>query len=339
MRIVARPRPSKSSATSVWVKIRWPLRSANSVNPTFCPSTEMLKRSDSAVTVVGAPVLSVVMTPLYAGIGPRTQRRVGQGRGGQARDRSLVSLHGTEATVVVFPHLPIGCDVLVAAPNEIPPHHQLLGKWRTAEQQHTRRALAAVDHLQTAATGRLECQVRDRERRTRDLDAALVEQHAVLEAGIDVEGEVGARVDVDLRAEQRSEGVHGGAVAGELAEEDPHRGTADGARRWHVVAEVATGVTVGVGLRHPQLHTVQDGGGRSGDLGMADARARGHEIQLAGPHHRVYTSAVAMLHLAAEQPTDGLQSGVGMWRHVHPRAAAHVMGAVVVGETPRPDQD
>src|SRR5215207_5522281 len=116
MRIVARPRPSKSSATSVWVKIRWPLRSANSVNPTFCPSTEMLKRSDSAVTVVGAPVLSVVMTPLYAGIG--------QGRGGQARDRSLVSLHGTEATVVVFPHLPIGCDVLVAAPNEVPPHHQ-----------------------------------------------------------------------------------------------------------------------------------------------------------------------------------------------------------------------
>src|SRR5882724_9765653 len=71
---------------------------------------------------------------------------------------------------------------------------------------------------------------------------------------------------------------------------------------------------------------------------MADARARGHEIQLAGPHHRVYSRAVAMFHLAAEQPTDSLQSGVGMRRHVHPLAATHVVGAVVVGETPRPDQ-
>jgi len=104
------------------------------------------------------------------------------------------------------------------------------------------------------------------------------------------------------------------------------------------MGEVAAGVTVGVGQRHPQLHAVQHGGGRGGDLGMADARARGHEIQLAGPHHRVHTRAVAMLHLTVEQPTDGLQSGVGMRRHVHPYASSHVVRPVVVGETPRPDQ-
>ncbi len=68
---------------------------------------------------------------------------------------------------------------------------------------------AAVDQLQTVAPGGLECQIGHVERGTRDLDAALVEQHAVLEDGIDVEGEVGTRVEVELRAEQRSEGVHG----------------------------------------------------------------------------------------------------------------------------------
>ena len=46
------------------------------------------------------------------------------------------------------------------------------------------------------------------ERGTRDLDAALVEQHAVLEAGST--SRVGRRrVEVDLRAEQRRERVHG----------------------------------------------------------------------------------------------------------------------------------
>jgi hypothetical protein len=45
-----------------------------------------------------------------------------------------------------------------------------------------------------------------------------------------------------------------------------------------------------------------------------------------------------MFHLTAEQPTDGLQSGVRMRRHVHARAATHVVRTVVVGETPRTDQ-
>ena len=132
--------------------------------------------------------------------------------------------------------------------------------------------------------------------------------------------------------------MHGGAVACELAEEDPHGGACDGPRLGHVVGEVATGVTIGIGQRHPQLHPVQDSGGRGGHLGMTDARARRHEIQLAGPHHRVHPGAVAMFHLTAEQPTDSLQSGVRMRRHIHPRAAKHVVWTVVVGETPRSDQ-
>ena len=108
--------------------------------------------------------------------------------------------------------------------------------------------------------------------------------------------------------------------------------------RRYEMREVAAGVAVGIGQRHPQLRAVQDGGRRGGHLGVADPCACCHEIQLAGPDHRVNTGAVAVFDLAAEQPTDGLQSGVRMRRHVHTGAAADVMRSVMVGETPRPDQ-
>jgi hypothetical protein len=45
-----------------------------------------------------------------------------------------------------------------------------------------------------------------------------------------------------------------------------------------------------------------------------------------------------MLDLAAEQPADGLQPGVRVWRYVHSRARSDVMRAVVVGEAPGTDQ-
>ena len=83
---------------------------------------------------------------------------------------------------------------------------------------------------------------------------------------------------------------------------------------------------------------MQDGCRRGRHLGVADAGPRRHEVQFAGPDHGVHAGAVAVLHLAAEQPTDGLQSGMRMRRYVHAGAAPHVMGAVMVGEAPRPDQ-
>ena len=102
--------------------------------------------------------------------------------------------------------------------------------------------------------------------------------------------------------------------------------------------KVAIGAAVGVGQRHPELCTVQDGGRRRGHLGVADARAGGHQVQLAGPHHRMHACAVAVLHLAAEQPADGLQPGVWMRRHVHAVAVADIVWSVVVGEAPCPDE-
>jgi hypothetical protein len=52
----------------------------------------------------------------------------------------------------------------------------------------------------------------------------------------------------------------------------------------------------------------------------------------------MHTSAVAMLHLAAEQPTDGLQPGVRMRRNVHARTVAQIVWSVVVGEAPSADE-
>ena len=73
-------------------------------------------------------------------------------------------------------------------------------------------------------------------------------------------------------------------------------------------------------------------------LGMADAGAGGHQVELAGAHHRVHPCAVPVLDLAAEQPADGLQPGVRMRRNVHARARSDVVRTVVVGEAPRADE-
>ena len=45
-----------------------------------------------------------------------------------------------------------------------------------------------------------------------------------------------------------------------------------------------------------------------------------------------------MAHLAGAQPADRLQPDVRMRRHLHPRPGRDVVRAVVVDETPRPDQ-
>ena len=133
----------------------------------------------------------------------------GSGRSRQPCDAAAVSLDGAEAGVVVLPHPAVGGDVVVAASDEVPPHDQLLGERWTAEQQRAGRAVAQVVQRQDVAAGALKRQVRDIERGARHLEAALVQQHAVLEGRLDVERNARAGVEIDLSAEQRCEGVHG----------------------------------------------------------------------------------------------------------------------------------
>ena len=56
-----------------------------------------------------------------------------------------------------------------------------------------------------------------------------------------------------------------------------------------------------------------------------------------GRHQLPAAHAVAMQHLAGDQPTDRLQPGVRMRRHLHAGRAADVVGPVVVDEAPGSD--
>jgi hypothetical protein len=97
-------------------------------------------------------------------------------------------------------------------------------------------------------------------------------------------------------------------------------------------------VTARIGQRNPQLRSVQNGGVGRRDLRVLDSRARGHQVQLAWPHHRVRTGAVTVFDLAGEQPTHSLQPGVRMRRHIHTLGARDGVGTVMVNKTPRPDE-
>jgi len=194
----------------------------------------------------------------------------------------------------------------VAAAYEVPPHHEFLVEGRAAEQDHPRRARPGVGEVQFVTAGALIGQIGDRERGARDLDHAAVQEHAVFERRVDIERQFGAGRKVDLRTEQRCECVHRRAGVAQLTEEHPQSRRADHPRGRGVVREVAVGVACVIGQRDPQLDAVQDRGRLGRHLGVADARARGHEVEFARTHHRMHATAVAMLDLAGEKPTDGL---------------------------------
>ena len=86
--------------------------------------------------------------------------------------------------------------------------------------------------------------------------------------------------------------------------------------------------------RHPQLDAVQQPGPLGRDLGVADAATRGHQVELAGPHHGEVARAVVVLDLAGEQPAHRLQPGVRMGCDLHPAGLPDVVGPVVVEEAP-----
>ena len=105
-----------------------------------------------------------------------------------------------------------------------------------------------------------------------------------------------------------------------------------------VVLEARLGEAVGLGQGHPQLGTVQCRRGRGGVLGVRDAAAGGHEVDLAGPHEGVRAGGVAVLDLAGEEPRHGLQAGVRVARHDHAAGQRDVGRTVVVDEAPRADE-
>ena len=92
-------------------------------------------------------------------------------------------------------------------------------------------------------------------------------------------------------------------------------------------------LVVARGQGHPQLDRVQQGPLAQRQLGVRDARAGGHEVELAGAQHDVAAEAVAVVHLARERPRHRLQPGVRVRQDPH----VHALGADPVEEAPGPD--
>ena len=97
----------------------------------------------------------------------------------------------------------------MAAADEVPPHHQFLAERRATEHDRAGRSVRPVVQGQGVTAGGLEREVSDIEHRAGCFEVTLVEQHAVFEGRVYVEGQPRARLDIDLRAEQRCECVHG----------------------------------------------------------------------------------------------------------------------------------
>ena len=109
------------------------------------------------------------------------------------------------------------------------------------------------------------------------------------------------------RQAQRLAGQHRGR-------EVAHRGLG----QLGVVLEARRTVAVRFGQRNPQLGGV-DVRGRLAFLGMGDAVAGRHQVDLAGADDLGVAQAIAVQHFAADHPGEGLQADVRMRADLHAR--------------------
>ena len=92
------------------------------------------------------------------------------------------------------------------------------------------------------------------------------------------------------------------------------------------------------GLRDPELDAVQFAGCTIGRfLGVGDAVAGSHQVELSGPDELFVAEAVAVEDFAREQPRHGLQTDVGVRADPQAGAAVDDRRANVVSEAPGPD--
>lgn len=160
----------------------------------------------------------------------------------------------------------------------------------------------------------------------------------MLEGRVDVEPQRGPGLEQQLGAEQWRVRRDRCRLAEQRPEEHPSLPPGAGHRVRGVVGEAGVDEAVRVRQRHPELGTVQRRGRGRRDLGVADASTGGHQVDLAGTHHRVVAGAVAVLDLAREQPAHGLQPRVRVRRDDHAAGVGDEVGPVVVDEAPRADQ-
>ena len=302
------------------------------------------------------------------GPGARAQADVGQRGRGQgsavvpddlavAALAGAVGVPGAAAVRALVPRddelgLPVRAgarDVVVRAAHEVPPHDDVLAE-RLAPHEHRPRGgvRPRLDDERRAA-GLDVPQRRRRHGRALQPHDALVDEEAVLERRVHVERDACAGRQIELRPDdrrvRRGGRAQGGAAHAERAEEDLHARAVDrGDGEVGVVLERGRVREAVARERDPELDAVQDRGALAARrlLRVRDAAARGHEVELAGPHRLERPDGVAVQDLPREQPRDRLEPGVGVRRHLHAVGAVadrgQRVGPVVVEEAPCADE-
>ena len=126
----------------------------------------------------------------------------------------------------------------------------------------------------------------------------------------------------------------------ELAEENGRPGRPEIHHGERGVMREGGGImTGGLGLGEPELYAVhQSWWCAPGIFGVGDAVARRHEVELPGPDGLLVSEAVAVEHLPAEEPGDGVQTHVGMRAHRHGVARRDAGGTEAIEEAPCADR-
>ena len=229
------------------------------------------------------------------------------------------------AEPVLVAGIPVGggpVHLLAAAADEVPPHDDPLGERLAAEQQCTHRpgggqVKGLPPPAQVGQRARADCRAPHRQR-------AVQHYEGVLERGVEGQRDRAAAPGGELRPEQRRVGPGRGRGAGQRADQHGDPGGAEaGDRQLGVVLERGRAVAGALRLRHPQLDAVLARRLAAGRLlGVGDAVAGGHEVELAGPDRLLAAQAVPVQQRALHQPRDGVQAGVGVGSDGHPAGGA-----------------
>ena len=140
------------------------------------------------------------LTPMLRGL-PAGTRHLELGRSCILKD------YRTKPGTTGLPLLPELHDLLVTAPDEVPPHQDLLGERLAAEQDHP-GALRPDGQVDRRSALVAAAEVGVRQGLSVPLDRAAVDQDAVFEPRVDRQLQLRAGREVELRPEQRGVSVH-----------------------------------------------------------------------------------------------------------------------------------
>ncbi len=102
-----------------------------------------------------------------------------------------------------------------------------------------------------------------------------------------------------------------------------------------VMGKAGWAVPGALGLGHPQLHSVHGSAPlASGILGVRDAMARGHEVELPGPDQLLVAQTVGVQDFAGQQPRHGMEPDVGVGADHHGPFWGDIDGPEAIQEAP-----